>query len=270
LQPNYLQEGFSPREILIRAYRDWWLLLSFMLLGALVGWIIFTVRTPVYQAEGEISIGIDFTHTGTLSDVEEDQLIGIVGDVISSPLVLQSVVEKAGGEGINVNLDTFKTNSFSDRRQYKWVMGVRDQDPQVARRLATLWTQTAYNVLIDAHFHSIQASSLQRYLDSLESCLQRAASTVPFYGRCSRSNLENILEELGSVGAIVVKEIRDSHGILSPTTISLASLPKTPTTPIYNARGGLILSGALTGFILGVVVISSGWSSRVRSNTNHD
>ncbi|NPV77217.1 MAG: hypothetical protein HPY59_12700 [Anaerolineae bacterium] len=249
-----------------RSIRDWWILVLAALIGAGVGWIIFHYRTPVYQAVGVLSVGIDFTRTGSLTDIEEDQVLGIAGDVLASPAVISSVLQKAEVEQIPLDEETFWKFASTDRRQNQWVLTIRHTDARTAAVLAELWTREGYAQLMTAIAHAENASHLQRYLDSLESCLQRATVFGPVSGYCDLENLEGLLEELSDTGKKAAEEKISSQGILPGTTVLLASLPEMPDQPIVFRRGELMLVGSLAGFLLGVLVLATGWTDRFYSH----
>ncbi len=260
-----MEQGYPIDVIFKRSIRDWWVLVLTALIGAGVGWVIFHYRTPVYQAVGVLSIGIDFTRTGSLSDVEEDQVLGIAGDVLSSPAVISSVLQKAKTEQIRLDEETFRQIASTDRRQNQWVLTVRHTDAHTAAIIAELWTREGYAQLTAAIAHAENASHLQRYLDSLESCLQRATVFGPVSGYCDLKNLEGLLEELNDTGEKAAEEKISSQGILPGTTVMLASLPETPDQPVVFGRGELMLAGSLGGFLLGVLVLAAGWTDRFDS-----
>lgn len=228
-----------------------------------MGWGVHQNQPPIYQAEGVISVGIDFTRTGEMTDIEEDQLLGIVGDVAASSTVIKRVVERAQGEQYVINEEAFKEISFADRSQYRWILRIRHSNPMVAARLAEIWTEEAYEALLTALEHSIQASSLQRYLDSLESCLQKSVVASPAEAYCQLNNLPELSSVLNETGKLAIEEKIASQGVLPATTITLTSMPATPTSPVLYRQGGVILAGALAGFFVAAFIILTGWTDKI-------
>lgn len=261
-----MEYEFSLSTIIKRSIRDWWILAVTGILGAAIGWIIFTAKTPIYQAEGVISIGIDFTRTGQLSDIEEDQMIGIVGDILYSPDVIANVVEGAGEKQIYLDAGGFKQITKIERRQNQWNLIVRHTDPATAKEIAELWTQTSYSALVTSMAHSERASHLQRYLDALESCLQKVSSSNAATGLCGISTLKDLQKELENTGKLMVEEKTAAQGMLSGTTITLARLPEQPSVPILFRQGEMILVGCLGGLLAGILGMTTGWTDRLHRN----
>ena len=104
---KFMDTSFSPLETFKRAINYWWLIFLLMLLGGLSGWAIHLFKPAVYEASAAISFAIDYGQTGQLTDVEEDQMLGLVGDVIASPQVINSVIAKAQQEGLNIRPGCF-------------------------------------------------------------------------------------------------------------------------------------------------------------------
>lgn len=233
------------------------------LAGAAVGWGIFTAKTPQYQAEGTIAVGIDFTRTGQLSDIEEDQMLGIIGDILVSPDVITAVIEGAGDRQIGLDEDTFKQITRAERRQNQWVLIVRHPDAATAQALAELWTRAGYSQLVTSMGHAERAGHLQRYLDALESCLQHVAGSNPAAGLCGIKDLPGLQKELETAGALMIVDKTAGMGMLPGTTITLASLPQHPEGPAVFKQGQLVLAGCLAGLLLGAAGLSAGWTDRL-------
>lgn len=257
-----MEQVFPLDLILKRSIRDWWVLVLAAIIGAGVGWAIFQYRTPVYQAAGVLSIGIDFTRTGSLTDIEEDQVLGIVGDVLTSPGVISSVLQKTEAAQIQLSQETFKQIASADRRQNQWVLTIRYTNAHIAALIAELWTREGYAQLTTAIAHAEYAAHLQRYLDSLESCLQKTTDIGAVSGYCDLKNLDDLLKELNKTGKKAMEEKVSSQGILSGTTVLLASLPEIPDQPVVFRRGELVLEGSLIGILFGVLVLTAGWTDR--------
>lgn len=261
-----MEYEFPLSTIIKRSIRDWWILAAAGLLGAIIGWLIFAAKTPIYQAEGVISVGIDFTRTGQLSDIEEDQMIGVVGDILNSPDVITRVVDEAGEKQINLDEGGFKKITKVERRQNQWILIVRQTDATIAKDLAELWTQTGYSRLVTSMAHAERAGHLQRYLDALESCLQKVTSSNMTTGLCGITTLQDMQKELESTGKRMVEEKTAAQGMLSGTTITLTRLPEQPSGPILFRQGELIMVGCLCGLLVGILGITTGWTDRLRRN----
>ncbi len=260
-----MEQNISIEFVFKRLMRDWWILALTGVIGAGIGWLIFINKTPQYQAEGFISIGIDFTRTGQLTDIEEDQMIGITGDILNSPGLILTIVEKAKAEQIQIDEAGIKNITKSERRQNQWVLIVRHGNPSTAEAIARIWTEEGYQALISAMGHADRAGHLQRYLDSLESCLQRTSISGPTSGVCTVQNILDLQKNLDETGKIMAEEKVASMGMLPGTTITLTGLPSVPEKPIEFGQGQLVLAGCLAGILLGISGIFFGWTDRLQS-----
>ncbi len=261
-----MSSAFSIELMYKRSIQNWWVLVLAALVGAILGEIVFSQRTPLYQAQGVLSIGIDFTRMGSLTDIEEDQVFGMAGDILFSPTVLSAVVQRANEEQIDLDEAVFKEIASTDRRQHQWVLTIQHANASVAARIATIWTEQAYLQMNASIDHAENASRLQRYLDSLASCLQYAVVSGPAAGTCDLENLEELLVEFNEAGVTAAAEKEASLGVLPGTTVFLASIPEMPDKATVFQRGGLILTGSLMGFLAGVLILLAGWMDKLRSD----
>jgi uncharacterized protein involved in exopolysaccharide biosynthesis len=86
------QMDFRPLDFVDRIRHYWWVMVVFMLLGGGVGYSISLTIPPKFETKAVISVAIDYTRTGFLTDIEEDQTVEIIGDVISSDEVIQDAI----------------------------------------------------------------------------------------------------------------------------------------------------------------------------------
>ncbi len=243
-------EAFSPRETLDRALRTWWLVALMMVLGAGVGWGVHRMQPPVYEAKAAISVSIDFTHTGALTDVEEDYAIGVVGDVIGSSAVMDAAAVAAQQEGYAAA--GLAQNAYLERYNNVWTLRVRDPNPQAAAGLANQWAQAAYSTLSDAHSHALAADRLIRLQNSLQSCLEQSVASGPVQAVCALNNLDTIQADLADMGATLQQEQLASQGILAYTSFALTGKAEPPASPAIYHQGQMMLAGALIGLVLAV------------------
>ncbi len=257
--------SFSPADTFNRVLDSWRWVFLFILLGGLAGWTFHTLRPPVYESTASISFNIDYTHSGQLTDVEEDQILGVAGDVISSPQVLQKVVEGSrglSGQGMPIDLPTLQQSVFAERKAYVYVLRVRRPSPQQAQALAGLWAQAAYTSLGDDRSHAQQAAMLQRYLDGLVSCLEQSVNAPPAQSLCSPdfSALQNNIKEGGSR---LQAEKLAAQGISLALEFTRPEPTGTPARLAQYGRNQMVLAAALIGFVLGVWGVSLGVPARI-------
>ncbi len=245
-----MNEDFSPLDTLESALHHWWVVTLMMILGAGAGWAIHRFQPPVYEARASIAVAIDFTHTGAMTDVEEDYAIGIVGDVIGSTAVMEFVAEDAQQAGYAGSAAGLAQNTYMERYNNIWTLLVRDPDPQAAAWLANRWAQVAYSTLGDAQSHALAADRLSRLQDSLASCLEQSVATGPAQALCNLDHLDTIQADLAKIGSTLNQEQLASQGILPYVTFTLPETAQTPNRPVIYGQGAMMLAGALIGLAL--------------------
>lgn len=244
-----MNNEYIPIDALNRALRYWWLMVLIIIIGALVGMGFYSLHSPIYETRVAFSINIDYVHTGKLSDVEQDHALGMVGDVINSPKVLEYVVNKAQTEGITIDLSSLKQISSIERKFYIWLIRIRHQNPQTSMRLTELWIEAAEKVLDEAIKHALLADGYQRSSAILSSCIEMVVAE-PAHGYCNFDNLSEIEKQVNKIGKQILNEQLASQGILSGISYVVSERPTFPSEAITYGRNQSVLVGALIGFII--------------------
>jgi capsular polysaccharide biosynthesis protein len=257
-----MNQSFSPIDVFNRILNSWWWVFLFTLLGGAVGYGIHTFRPPVYESSAKISFNIDYTHSGQLTDVEEDQMLGVAGDVIGSPAVLDKVVSAAQSKGISIDLPALNKSIFEERKAYIWVMRVQRAAPQQAAVLAGLWADAAYAALSDGRSHSQNAELLQRNMDGLVSCMQQAVAELPAQVMCSQ-DLTTIQNGIQQVGAKLQAEKLAGQGVSSALEFTQPAKSGEQNNPVIYGRNQVMLAAAVIGFILGIWSVYLGFPDRL-------
>jgi hypothetical protein len=257
-----MNQSFSPIDAFNRILNSWWWVFLFMLLGGAVGYGIHAFHPPVYESTAKISFNIDYTHSGQLSDVEEDQMLGVAGDVIGSTAVLEKVVSAAQAKGISIDLPSLSQSIFRERKAYIWVLRVRQSTPQKAAALAGLWGDAAYAALSDGRSHSQNAELLQRNLDGWVSCLQQSVAQLPAQALCSQ-DLPAIQNGIKRVGASLQAEKLAGQGVSPALEFTLPDKSGEQDSPVIYGRNQIMLAAAVTGFILGIWSVYLGFPERL-------
>jgi hypothetical protein len=257
-----MNQTFSPVESFNRVLDSWWWVFLFILLGGLVGWGIHAIRPPVYESSAKITFNIDYAHSGQLSDVEEDQMMGIAGDVISSRAVLDKVVSAAQTLGISIDLTALNKSIFMERKAYVWVFHVRRESSPEATLLVGLWTDAAYAALSDSRSHSQNAEMLQRYLDGYVSCMQQAVTELPAQAMCSQ-DFTAIQDGIRQVGARLQAEKLAGQGISPALEFTYPDKATELSQPVQYGRNQIMLAAAVIGFVLGIWSVNLGIPARL-------
>ncbi|MDD5367611.1 MAG: hypothetical protein PHQ40_00880 [Anaerolineaceae bacterium] len=249
---------FSPLEAFEQALHNWWLVILLAFWGAAVGWMIHSLRLPLYEATSVFSISVNFNETGRLTQFEEDHAWNIVGYLLNSDSVLDQVAVQARQQGISTSLADLLRITSRERKEYIFLLHVRHPDPHTAVTLANLWADEAEKQLEEAYGHAQKAQSLRRYQNTLIDCLSYTPLLSPAPNRCSIDSLPALQAEIQSVNASLTDELLASRGIIPAVSFALSQKPVIPTHPLTRGTNSAILSGALIGFLVGI------WASQNR------
>lgn len=266
-QATAIPEPFVPLASLHNALRYWWIIVLLIVAGGLFGWLAFRANPPLYEASAQFSVGIDFIRTGPLTQYEEDVAINTVGEILTSRKkegdVLPQVVEKAGAENIHTSVIELLKNSTVERKLNVWDLRVRNVDAKTAERIATIWMEQGQSVIQESYQHALQASALERYTQSLESCLAKVAASEPAYGLCDRAHFAEIQKDLQAAGASLYEEKLASRGLFDGLTLGPVDPPVLSQRPVTYGRNQYILFGGLLGMLAGIAVIELGFPARL-------
>jgi uncharacterized protein involved in exopolysaccharide biosynthesis len=251
------KQEFSPRESLENAISSWRIVLIITILGGIAGWTFHFFRPPIYQAMAILTVNMDFPKL-ELTQLQQDYAFGAAGALISSNWEKGDVISEAKAEGILIP-PNFQEQMTLEAKQSVWELQVRDQDPQVATRLANIWADTAYGALNYTLQHAFLADQIQGEIISLENCMKTPTQVLTTTSNssalfCGYSSLTAAQDTLKNKINELANEKKISSGILSIMTFSVTSYATTPNNPIVYSQAGLILAGVFIGFIISLWV----------------
>lgn len=262
-----MNDDFVPREAVNDTLRYWWLVVIMMLIGSICGWLFHLFRPPIYEACSTLSATIDYTHTGQLSELEQDRALEIVGDVTFSTQVVKRVVHQAQQEGVDIDEQSFIQIAYRERKSHAYQLRVRNEDAYTAALLTNIWAKEALDVLNNALSHATAAEQLQSGADALSSCLQ-AVVTEPVHAYCNIDNLDEIQSQMLETGQMIFNEKKESLGIFAGLTFAWTDEAFTPSSPRLYKRNLMIFSGAFMGFVIAVWIIALRIPKRLISQFN--
>jgi hypothetical protein len=247
---------FSPFETFESTLSHWRLVVILTLIGGLAGLLFHRLQPPVYDATVVFVIGIDYKNVGReLTQYEEDLAVGAAGGLISSTSVIEKVIAQASAQQIQIDYVEFVQSSNLERRQALWELRVRNNNPKIAQTLANIWGQQAFADLEIARHNAWQAYRIHDDLAAIKQCLNDPDFVLPVV-ECdsfSSGELEHTIE---------LKEVeyntklQSAQGILPALLFDLSSEAFLPDKPTAYAVNLLVFSGALIGFLVGVVFSS--------------
>jgi hypothetical protein len=245
------QKDYAPVELLQKALARWWLVALLFLIGALVGWLAYSLLPHIYEARAGVLTTIDFSNTGVLTQFEEDLMMDAVGWVMESPEVIDRVVARAAEQNKPVDTTGFKKMTTIERRLGTWELRVRDPSPQVAQDLANIWLEEGYAVLKDAYPHAEEVGRLLSYSRSLEVCLEQSAASETSSALCSAAGLAGIQAEMQNVSVKLAAERAASRGLIAGILLGEPQPALLPDRPVTSSRGLFLLCGGLIGLVAG-------------------
>ncbi len=253
-----MPDAFSPYDFTRRMLRYWKLVILVMIVGGLTGWLVHLSQPPMYESQAAISFAFNVVRYGPLPQMDEDYAMGAAGAIIATSPVPEYVYQQALQHGIGA-LSQYPVGQtvFIERKSFQWVIRVRNADPQAAAFIANTWAGRAYQELLAASQHAERADSLRIYLNSLESCLQRAAATDPSAAQCSLSGLPALEAQMQNTGAQLYNEQVLGRGFLPYLIFNSPGKAIAAGQPDQFGSNSLVLAGILIGFLLAIIFVAA-------------
>ena len=249
-----MKNVFSPQLLLKNVLDKWWFTSLLMVLGGLIGLFLSTAQSPIYESQADFSITIDYTRTGFLSDIDQDQAMLGVGSLMNSDDVLHTSIQKAIKMGYLVTLEDFRKKISIEREGFTWSLRVRDESPLTAAELVNIWADEANYVYQSAAEHALKAEEYLHYLDSLVNCFQRSTIGNGDIGTCTLPNLANISEEIQQTGKLAYQEKGASLGLMPAISAQLVKKGQILQNPIRFSRNSFVIAGAFVGFLIALLI----------------
>lgn len=251
------EKQISSRKTIDNILHKWWLVFLLMVVGGGIGFLIATLQPARFEATARISTSIDYTLAPRLEDYQEDRAIQEAGNVIFSDAVLEAVQAKLADKGISLGyediLDTFSIERVDDL----WTLRVTSSDPQLAAAAANAWLEEAYLQLNTAFEHAQTAETLGVYLQSLDDCLYADPEEIEQYALCAMNSTEALTEEILEKTELRNEELELSRALFPAMRYALVNEAQVPTSATLHTRGILVLSGAMLGFLVSVLLVVS-------------
>jgi uncharacterized protein involved in exopolysaccharide biosynthesis len=246
---------YSPLDSFQNVLNHWWWIVLLALAGGGVGWIFHRMQPPVYEARAVLTVMIDYTQTAPLTEYDQDHMIGIVKAIVLSKNVIDRVSFESQQQHIQGDGLEYERTIFLERRHSVLELIVRGSNPQVVASLANLWAEIAYDTLIEAQRNAVQARLLRGELIALEGCLRLPAeSEKPEV--CSDLPAGEIQTRIQTLEPQVHEVEVITKGIIPPLSFELSQKASEPDAPVAYGANLLTFSGAMIGFLAGVLLVS--------------
>jgi len=110
-------DGFVLMDSLKKLVMGWKRVVICMVIGGLCGMGGSKLLIPIYETRAVIAVTIDYTRTGALSDIQEDQAMRGLGSVIDSTQVREQVLMNAQAAGISIDETNLSVNFTLEREE---------------------------------------------------------------------------------------------------------------------------------------------------------
>jgi uncharacterized protein involved in exopolysaccharide biosynthesis len=244
-------QEITPLEQFSLLARRWWLIALLTVLGGCLGWGFHALRPPLYETAATFSVVINFPETAPLTELQQDQAIGLFKALLTATDVIEKVQPEALARGISLDALALNRRVFTERRQSQIDLIVRHEDPQTAAEIANLWADLAYATVVEAYGHALQAHSLGLYQNSLLQCVQSQPAADSL---CAVETLDALEARLRAVDAERQAELLASRGLLPALAFDFSQRAEVPEEPDTYRAGALLLGGALLGCVVGCVL----------------
>jgi hypothetical protein len=225
-----------------------------MIIGGILGLMISQVRPPIFESSAIFSVTIDYTQTGALSDIQEDQAMRGVGSVIFSDRVIDNTLSQINNENDTALSRTeFLENSYLDREEFRWTLRYRDPDPKFAEIAVNAWSRNADAVIQEGLAHSLTSLALLEKLENLKKCLIDPSYTRTLIN-CGNKDQNSIINSINVISTRIQAEKTASQGLFHALSVSLINGGVPSEKAELGLRNLFVLSGALVGLFISFIV----------------
>jgi hypothetical protein len=177
-----------------------------------------------------------------------------VGSVILSDLVIDntlSAIIKEGGS--DLSLTDFLENSFLDREEFRWTLRFRYPYPKIADMAVNAWAKSADAVIQEGLKHSLTSLALLEEMENLKACLFDFTNrNIP--ANCGNNNFNSVVNSINEISARIQAEKAASLGLFHALSVPLVNGGSLTPTAVFGQRNLFILSGALIGLFLSIII----------------
>jgi hypothetical protein len=244
---------FKPLDILQSITKRWWITALSMVMGGLFALLLTRFIHPVYESSASFSVTIDYTRTGALSDVQEDQAMRGVGYVITSDEVIEAVVNEIDLQKSNYSRIQFEKDSTLDREEFQWTLRYRSSYPLFAEKVAIIWADTSNSVIQEGLIHAQIVDSATEVLWGLEDCFERSTGQFETADLCGFDCSQDLMNEIMQLSQLIHGEKTQTRGLFAPLAVQMVQQPQYPDTPVRHQKNILTASGIVAGLILSIL-----------------
>ena len=251
-----MQPSFVPINHFKKAIEYWWVIVALMILGGVSGWLLSIINQPLYESKATLSTSIDYVQSGYLTDIEEDQILNLVGDNLLSDVIMDAMVIRMSDLGQSFSLADIRESIFIERQGYHWILRARNENASLAQVIVANWTEIVEDEFNTYLYHANMAEAIKRRIIGLEECYSQQIWVDPSSPLCSQKSAEEIRNEISIENREFLSELKKGHGI-DPAARFAITMQASAPYQVANTRNEMVFAGSVMGLFLGLIVIIS-------------
>lgn len=172
----------NPGEQIRRLLKSWWIIAICMLVCGMAGYVVHTLRPPLYEAKATFNVWLDFNFLKTdreFTEYDEDLSINTVGDSYVMPAVIQHVTDEALKRGWIKAPNEIFLNYRLERKHSGWELRYLSTNPQIAMDMTNYWATAGYQYQMELE----NSAAIPAYVRFSEPTLAVLPSQPVRYGR---------------------------------------------------------------------------------------
>lgn len=228
----------------------WLFVFVFMIIGALIGGLLSLALPPVFEARALVNTNLELVQDANITEIMLDAEINHIGELVFHPDVIAELIAKESQNGNTLTLEKLKKSSAVERQLMNTVIKVRDEQPEVAARIASEWAEILFNRLNVAYEHAVQLSGAKHQYNAIRDCLSAQPKAPKSF--CDSLDAAYVREETDRLALIIIAESPKTLGLTAALNVSQYQPAAVPQKPQNYSRGALVLGGALAGLALGL------------------
>lgn len=140
---------FVPVDHFYRIVRLWWVVVLWVLIGGLMGYIVHLSHPPLYEATASLYVGIDFDKVegGPLTQYDEDMVLSIVRQAFFAPEVRDAMISSEEYQSSGLDIYQWSQAIKVEREHAFWKIRASLTNPEMAQIMVNKWAELGYQYL---------------------------------------------------------------------------------------------------------------------------
>ncbi len=248
-------ETFDISGPLKRILDKWIWLLTFAVLGVIVGLFFSLLFPPRYEAGASFAVNVVYGITEDLELVVEDRVLDRVWQLAISDDTFQEtkkLLDESVGEFEEWDsIRKLRKHTRLDARLSRWELLGIHTDPSIAVAIANTWRGVTLDRLDEAYEHAWNAYSIPGVGFDTECVQLLDGESLSQLWTCVTTGPGVSLENI----QLLRDELEASQGIVPYIQYEPIQLATTPESPVLWPRGMMMFFSGAMGLIVGVLLI---------------